>query len=348
MPAALLLAAALGDTISIAGPASCPRCRIVPKPMAVLGPVDGILLDYGAFSFVRLKDGRFLVTGFARPGTIAVFGSDGRWQRDLGRRGGGPGEYQNPVRLSAWVGDSILVLDAGLSRVSVLGPDLRFARLFPLTVPHTRLLGLPGGTIVLSSPPGSERGMTALDPAGRPIAAFGPTVDPNGLDFQRELTRGPSGTVLTGRVDRYDIEEFTTRGEARRLVRRPVPWFPPADSRHLGDEAVEPTPPASAGILSGGDGLVWHLTAVTRMPFKAPVIRGVDGKNEVDMGLLLAGKDTRVELLDLRKGQVVASGTATGLLWPGDTSPLVARLHDDASRGPVVEILELKVEPPNR
>ena len=71
--------------------------------------------------------------------------------------------------------------------------------------------------------------MTVVDRTGRPIAVFGPTIDPNSLDFQRELTRGSSATVLTGRADRYDIEEFTARGQARRLVRRSVAWFPPAD-----------------------------------------------------------------------------------------------------------------------
>ncbi len=47
-------------------------------------------------------------------------------------------QYHNPVRLSAGVGDSILVLDGALNRGSVLDPGLRLARLFPLTVPHGR------------------------------------------------------------------------------------------------------------------------------------------------------------------------------------------------------------------
>lgn len=62
--------------------------------------------------------------------------------------------------------------------------------------------------------------MTAVDPAGRPIAVFGSTIDANSLDFQRELTRGLPGTLLTGRADRYDLEEFATAGERRDLVRR--------------------------------------------------------------------------------------------------------------------------------
>ncbi len=160
-----------------------------------------------------------------------------------------------------------------------------------------------GGIDERDSAMGSEGSRRPIEMLNDGLAAFGPTIDPNSLDFQRELTRGSSGTALTGRADRYDIEEFTARGQARRLVRRSVTWFPPAASRYLGDAAVEPTPPASAGILSRGDGMVWHLTAVTRMPFKPPVIRGADGKDAVDLGMLLAGKDTRVELLDIRKRQ---------------------------------------------
>ncbi len=293
MLTSLLLAASLTDTVRMLAKPTCPDCRVVGNPLAVLSAADGVLLDYGAFSFLRIRDGRFLTTGFAREGTIGVFGPDGRWQRDLGRRGAGPGEYGTPARLSVWTGDSVLVLDIALSRVSVLGPDLRFVRSFPLTVPQTRFVGLPDGNIALSSPPGSERGIMVVNRAGRTIATFGPRAMANSLDFQRELARGQGGTVLTARADRYDIEEFTPRGATRRLTRRTVDWFPPADSRRQNNALVEPTPPATAGILSAGDGMIWHLTAVTRMPFKAPMIRGADGKDEYDLGTLLAQKDTQ-------------------------------------------------------
>lgn len=346
MLTSLLLAASLTDTVRMMAKPACQDCHVVENRIAVLSAADGVLLDYGAFSFVRIKDGRFLTTGFARDGTIGVFGPDGRWQRDLGRRGAGPGEYGTPARLSLWTGDSVLVLDVALSRVSVLGPDLRFARSFPLTLPQTRLVGLPDGKIALSSPPGSERGIMVVNRAGRTIATFGPRTMANSLDFQRELARGQGGTVLTARADRYDIEEFTSRGASRRLTRRTVEWFPPADSRRQVSALVEPTPPATAGILSAGDGMMWHLTAVTRVPFMPPVIRGPDGKDVYDLGTFLAQKDTRVELLDLRSRQVVASALVVGLLWPGDTFPLAAKIRDDTSRGPTVEIVELKVERP--
>ena len=57
-----------------------------------------------------LPDGRIVVLDLGLPG-VRLYSPDGRWIRDLGRVGDGPGEYRSPKALVA-VGNDVVVLDA--------------------------------------------------------------------------------------------------------------------------------------------------------------------------------------------------------------------------------------------
>lgn len=56
-----------------------------------------------------------------RDGQIARFGRDGRYERMIGRRGGGPGEMQFPIALGQQ-GDSLFVYDVGKRALVRFGP----------------------------------------------------------------------------------------------------------------------------------------------------------------------------------------------------------------------------------
>lgn len=58
-------------------------------------------------------------------GRVALFDSLGHWIRDLGARGEGPGEYRQPRHLEI-IGDSVIVWDTGLRRVSWFSLDGEF------------------------------------------------------------------------------------------------------------------------------------------------------------------------------------------------------------------------------
>ena len=67
-----------------------------------------------------------LVVADARVPSVRVFGRDGRFQRDLGRSGGGPGEFMN-VTLLPPVRDSIVVWDGRQRRITRYLSDGRLA-----------------------------------------------------------------------------------------------------------------------------------------------------------------------------------------------------------------------------
>lgn len=81
---------------------------------------------------VQRTDGGFYVAD-QQQRDIKAFAASGAFERVLSRSGRGPGEVGYVSRLQLLAGDSLAVVDANNRRLSVFGPDGRFARqvLFP-------------------------------------------------------------------------------------------------------------------------------------------------------------------------------------------------------------------------
>lgn len=105
-------------------------------------------------AIVPLSSGGLVV---ANGGTqqLRLFDRDGRLLREVGRRGGGPGEYLDISGVSALRNDSLVVWDGIARRVTVLDPKGGYVRTFPLEAPFEgagsvmRVLALPSGDILI-------------------------------------------------------------------------------------------------------------------------------------------------------------------------------------------------------
>lgn len=94
--------------------------RMADEPMLRIGED----MDDERYTFTRIRrtlalpDGRIVVAHAGSPPDIRVFGADGIHMRTIGRPGAGPGEFR--AVWDAWLagGDTIVVFDATLSRVS--------------------------------------------------------------------------------------------------------------------------------------------------------------------------------------------------------------------------------------
>ncbi len=87
----------------------------------------------------RYTDGYVVATGL--PISVRLYSESGRYQRTLGQAGDGPGEYRSIVR--AWVtpGDTVVVYDPTLGRITYFAADGALLR----TVPHRVSMGtMPG------------------------------------------------------------------------------------------------------------------------------------------------------------------------------------------------------------
>jgi len=110
------------EAVVIPDQVSCPACTIEFEEVAVLGGMDvsGRPLDV-----IEDAEGRYWA---AFVGDLpVVFDPAGEFVGRVGRTGQGPGEF---IRAAAFFrsGDSVVVLDAGQPRASVVAPDLTVAR----------------------------------------------------------------------------------------------------------------------------------------------------------------------------------------------------------------------------
>lgn len=127
------------------------------------------------------SEGRIYVADWLLP-DVVVLGPDGRHVRSIGRRGSGPGEFQRVSSVQVLPGDSVLVFDRGLRRVTVFPPSGGEAA-YTIGLHAKRLPMLP---MAVMRVPGSEL-LVAWYSAPYTAQAFGPDGS-RPLDVLRVLT----------------------------------------------------------------------------------------------------------------------------------------------------------------
>ena len=106
--------------------------RVDPEPILTIGTVSGDP-NYQMFTVngaLRLPDGRIVV---ANDGSqdLRIYDADGVYQSSIGGHGSGPGEFNSIWYLGRYGGDTLIVLDGYLRRISYLHPDDGFIRSTP-------------------------------------------------------------------------------------------------------------------------------------------------------------------------------------------------------------------------
>lgn len=137
--------------------------RLSAEPIVTVGASpDGSDALHRVTAIVPLSDGRFVV-GHVSPMELVWFDSAGAVQLRAGREGAGPGEFEDISRVFLLDGDSVVVADRRLNRLSIFGPDGTFVR-------AARLAGGRGENerplVLLSDRTLLTRGPTRRGPAG--------------------------------------------------------------------------------------------------------------------------------------------------------------------------------------
>lgn len=230
------------------------RWRVDARPAVEIGRGEGEDALFRVTAAARLADGRIAV---ANAGTqqVKLFGPGGEHLASLGRRGGGPGEFQLPM----WVGshaDSILVWDAMLERLTVFAVTGKLARTtqFPsVGGSFPSVVGTyPDGSLLLESgtdeaaaarEQGAWRGTTRLVRAstdGRLLGTVatvpsqerysyrggdgaGQVVEDLPFGRRTVMALSPRGIVL-GTGEEYRIQLIDTAGRPHDLLR--AEWTP--------------------------------------------------------------------------------------------------------------------------
>lgn len=219
--------------------------RIGPEPTVSIGVVEGEepYMLHGAFSSVRLPDGRIVVANLGSQ-ELRVFDPSGKHLATWGGRGEGPGEFTSLVHVARWPGDSIAAWHTAGLGIAVFDSDGRLGRSFALGSsqmaiwlrPRAQAVREAGHVLSINAPEGADTAVVELwDGEGALFASLGThpgreviiTTNEQGSRhlswkaYGRELVAGLWGDhVVASPNDRYEIKAFRADGTLARVVRR--------------------------------------------------------------------------------------------------------------------------------
>lgn len=268
---------------------------------------------------------------------LMVFDANLASMRTIGREGSGPGEYRQPDAVWAFPGDSTLVTDLGNARLSVVGPDGKYARSMPITS------GGGGGPPMAMFPGGTDaKGNIYFAPPRMDMK-----IDTG--DVMRADARGAS-TKPMARVKTPDVDRQESGGENSRSIQiRPIPlaaadgWAVNAD----GDVVV---------LRTGDYHAEWIGTSGRRAGAPVPVTRARIGEAEkkewVTQQMLSGGISMQVEdnngqrSVSFGRNRPQQEPSTSGYKWPATKSAFDAgSLRVDASGRVWVRRLRAAGEP---
>ena len=284
-----------------------------------------------------------------------IFTSRGRFLRQLGRSGEGPGEFRAASFVSALPGDSLLVLDTRLLRASVYSSDLRFVRSvgLPFYVSAARLLDWPKRVAVNGvSYSRADAGwpLHIIDFSGSTanrIASFG---DNNGemrpgenARLIRRFVAGGTDSFWALQMLKYQVTHYGADGRVLTAIRREPSWFVGESSWSLGSPRRPPSPALQTAAIRGDT--LWVAARVPRKDWE----KAWSGTRASGLGEVASGRGpdptqlhmTRVEVIDVRRGTLLAVRDFDGIIVDID-SELRATIYDfDRDLEPRLRILGL-------
>lgn len=279
-------------------------CGLRLVPVGEFGEATGPGMIEGSFVWARMDDsGRTYVVGQSVP-HVWVFAEDGAFVTRIGQAGEGPGEFLE-IGSFAVIDDGVLaVLDGGRGVVLIYtwaGELLQEVKTRGWLPAGFETIHFEGPLAVhmadLASPDrvGFPLHLVNLE-SGAIQASFGSETGeyPWGSSIERVIARGPEGAVWAVSRTAYDIELWEPENRLLRLMRRNVEWFSRTAEEGHG-WGVRPR--SMVAGISADDSLLWVSVAT-------PDDRWAEAGTTRDDDLFL---DLRIEVIDWRRGAVVAS-----------------------------------------
>lgn len=312
--------------------AQCARCSIDLTLTVSIGKDTDRELLAGIPALALRADGRVVAAGVRPRGSLLVYDTRGNLVDSVGRYGQGPGEFLRISSLESLPGDSLLVVDLGTRRLTVLDPQNRYVRSFVLPyrfndfVAVSPSLWIVAGTSEVAGRVGYPMQRTnATGTDDRPFGRAFPVLRDRPSASQRAIT-GNSRSVWAVRPDRYELEEYDLNGSLVRVIDRIVSWFPDREFESSPDLWSAPADPRIRDLHLDAEGRLWVMAGVAKAGWRR-------SSQDTDRSFWAYARafDTIIEVIDVASNTVLAH---TRFPWFGyrftqDGYVLSYRVSDD-------------------
>jgi hypothetical protein len=322
-----------------------PPCRIRIHPTGVQLVGDGGNVPSPAPSVAIDSRGRY-ITALGAGGGLAVWSAKGQFVRRVGRVGIGPGEFAK-----GWLG---IFLDAD-NNIVARDNSSNFL-FFDSSLVWRRSLRVPVAAIPTYAHLVEDDRLLVSHPIGSTLSHYFELVELGeeknsgrryfgnvpGLKSGRRTSVARATTYLgqglfwaapfEGSASGYRLEKWSIDGEVKRVVDRPVSWFPKVYNPHqAGIRSTSPPPPHIKLIHAFADGLVFVVIRVNLSQLQDELY------------------DWRFEVVDTEAGAIVASNLADRhreipyMMFPSRSSGYL--FLDDSPLSDRIVIIRLMLEP---
>lgn len=303
------------EILSVSDEPAC-SCWIEAELVTTLRDDDGRAGLSTPLVVERTPDGRYLVVPGNRQGAVLLFDASGTFERPVGRPGQGPQEFRNVIGIQPGLADSILVLDAGAGRLTVLDPSLTVARTIRVPDFSSSFGMTESGELVLQTaiPRGaSQDRIRVLDRGMTPIRSFmsGAPIGPGApvQSLRRRLTVSPDGRIAVAHNDRYVVELWNISGQHLKTLTRSPDWF---QALHEGPStSPQPPSPRLETPRIDAEGRIWTVSHVPDPEWENALGEARDlhgrtvlGSREGAQSILL---DSVIEVIEPQTAMLLAS-----------------------------------------
>lgn len=314
-------------------------------PEVVLGEQEGEGFVGDVSAIERDSRGRYLVYHRHSRGSLFVFDSAGTFLRTVGGMGEGPGEFRAVSLIQASPGDTLLVFDPRLRRLTILSPtfELVSVRPIPDVVFPTNGTGfLPDGSYVVS------HHIRTSDRVGLPLQQ----VDPDGalrrsfgsvhreyrhdaaVTMLRRVAAAPDGRIWSARVSAYVLEAWDREGNRVDVLERTVEWFEPweRDNPFGPDHELQPR---VVDISVDSAGRIWTLVHIPDPEWRDGLVRIEHGWDIADVNAVF---DTVLEVIEPETGRVLWSDRFGRALYGFIDGGFVYGYREDEMGTPFIDV----------
>ncbi len=296
--------------------AECRTCAIQATKTASIGEAGGYELSLRPFGVTRAMDGTVWVLEQGKA-TPTVFNSRGRFLRDVGRSGGGPGEYEQVGNIVPEPDSLMHVLDQALNRRSILQSDGHFIRSVPLYGVGGALGGavaLPNGHFITNRSLTHESDVGYLfqevDQAGKLLRQFGGDGSYRAdrpFESIRRLGAAPNNSFWSAKLYEYRLQLYDSQRRVSLDLIRRADWFPTLARNAFpqGGRLDQPPTPEIKGIWQDANGLVWVVATLQSPQWKPTPLNGRPGQPfDTPLNEVL---QTAIEVIDPATATVITS-----------------------------------------
>jgi len=333
----------------------CGTCTLEWHRVAVLGDERQALLGAPG-ALTRDSHGRYFAVSEALLQQVLVFDSTGRFLRTIGRKGRGPGEYGKAAYVVVGPGDTLLVVDNFLQRITRLTPDLDVAGIVPLPGSFNwDIIPLQDGAGIMNLYVGTPERvglpLHVVDPSGAIRLSFGAEApEPVRRDListtWRKLALSPDGNIWSARINQYRLTLWDLYGHRLRALTRDVEWF----KSWITLENFAPNRPPHTWIRAihqDAAGLLWVLASVPDTNWNAAldVQTTPEGRFYVpsDHNKFF---DTIVEVIEPGSGLVLVSQRLPMFLQEFVSDDLAYSYRESSVPGPRFDVWQLTLYRP--